>query len=55
MDSILMKFLKEFPFTYKDIKSNVLNTYFNHWWGFYKMEFLDKWDELKFENGIDHI
>lgn len=41
----------EFTFTYKDIKSNVLNTYFNHWLGFYKREFLDKWDELYFEKG----
>ena len=44
---------KEFTFTYKDIKPNVLNTYFNHWMCFYKKEFLDEWDEFKFqENSI---
>ena len=37
---------REFTFTYKDIKRNVLNTYFNHWIAFFKKEFLDKWDEL---------
>lgn len=43
---------KEFTFTYKDIKSNVLNTYYNSWLGFYKKEFLDKWDGLKFEKNL---
>ena len=44
---------KEFTFTYKDIKRNVLNTYFNHWMCFYKKEFLDEWDDFKFqENSI---
>ena len=43
---------REFTFTYKDIKRNVLNTYFNHWMGFYKREFLDKWDELTCVNNL---
>lgn len=44
---------KEFTFTYKDIKRNVLNTYFNHVICFYKKEFLDEWEDFKFqENSI---
>ncbi len=41
-----------FTFNYKDIKSYVLNASFAPWSKFYKKEFIDKFDNFRFDLGV---
>ena len=43
---------KEFTFDYKDLKQFVLNGYLSVWMKFYKREFLNRYDDFYFQEGI---
>ncbi len=46
------KDFNNFTFNYKDIKKYVLNSSFAPWTKLYKKEFLDRFDDFRFETGI---